>query len=802
MKLSGKDFRAAVREVQSIIRRPPAQRGRITTIYDYTDESGKLLFQTVRYEPKGFRQRRPDGYGGWISNLKDVRRVLYRLPELACRASEPIFLCEGEKDVDTIEALGLLATTNPMGAGKWRAEYSQQIRGRSVVCLPDNDPPTDENGKPHYKGQKHMAAVAADLIRVGCETRIIELPEGKDVSDWVAAGGTLEQLQRLFTAKPTLTAEALARWGARWALDIDTEQAAGDRQSKATTGRESSAFQLTDEAVLYNDPDPEKEPLKICGRLEVAALTCSGGGDGWGRLLRWNDPEGRSHQWAMPMSLLSGDGNEYRARLLDGGLYIAPGHKARELLTVYLQTARSETRTLCVSKVGWHENAFVLPGATIAPDAVATVLFQSPHAVEHLLNVAGTLDDWRANVGQLCSGNSRLILAVSCAFAGPILALVGGESGGIHFKGDTSRGKTTALIVGGSVLGGGGRNGFVQSWRATTNGLEAMAELHNDLCLFLDELGQMDPREAADTAYLLGNGSGKARMSHNIVARKKLTWRLIYMSAGEVTLADHTQTAGQRTKGGAEVRLLNVEADAGAGMGLFEDIHGADSEDAFARQLKDAAQRYYGAALRAQLEFIVRNRVPTEKAIKDIQADFIKKHVPDRAPGEVYRAAQRFALVAAAGEHATDIGITGWAKSEAIGAAAQCFDAWLERRGAVGTFDSDAAIRQVKSFIEVNGAGRFQSSKALDCRGDSIYEKVINRAGFRVDQDGAITTYLVLTGVFRREVCYGFDHRTVLKALDARGFLETQPPHLTKKCRLPEVGNIRVYAVKSSILDA
>jgi hypothetical protein len=296
MELSGKDFRTAVREVQSIIRRPPAQQGRIATIYDYTDESGKLLFQTVRYEPKGFRQRRPDGRGGWIWNLKGVRRVLYRLPELTRRASEPIFLCEGEKDAHTLEALGLLATTNPMGAGNWRAEYSQQIRGRPVVCLPDNDPPTDENGKLHYKGQKHMAAVAADLIRVGCETRIIELPEGKDVSDWVASGGTPEQLQRLFTVQPTLTAEALARWGARWELDIDTEQTAGDRQSKATIGRESSAFQLTNEAVLYDDPDPEKEPLKICGRLEVAALTRSGGGDGWGRLLRWNDPEGRSHQ--------------------------------------------------------------------------------------------------------------------------------------------------------------------------------------------------------------------------------------------------------------------------------------------------------------------------------------------------------------------------------------------------------------------------------------------------------------------------------------------------------------------------
>src|ERR1019366_3480339 len=123
----------------------------------------------------------------------------------------------------------------------------------------------------------------------------------------------------------------------------------------------------------------------------------------------------------------------------------------------------------------------------------------------------------------------------------------GGESGGVHFVGATSTGKSTALMVGGSVLGGGGRNGFVQSWRATANGLEAVAELHNDLTLFLDELSQIDPHVAAETAYLLGNGSGKIRMSRSIGARKKLSWTLLFVSAGEITLADHAQSVGKRT---------------------------------------------------------------------------------------------------------------------------------------------------------------------------------------------------------------------------------------------------------------
>ena len=116
-----------------------AVRHEIAT-YAYHDENGELLFEVVRYQPKGFAQRRPDGTGGWIWNLDQVRRVLYRLPEiLAADPNEPVFIVEGEKDVDALRALGLAATTNPGGAGKWRSEYGESLRGRQVVALPDND---------------------------------------------------------------------------------------------------------------------------------------------------------------------------------------------------------------------------------------------------------------------------------------------------------------------------------------------------------------------------------------------------------------------------------------------------------------------------------------------------------------------------------------------------------------------------------------------------------------------------------------------------------------------------------------
>jgi uncharacterized protein (DUF927 family) len=570
----------------------------------------------------------------------------------------------------------------------------------------------------------------------------------------------------------------------------------------------STAFRLTKDAVLYNDADPDKEPIRVCGRLEVAALTRDGQGDCWGRLLKWPDAEGRMHVWTMPMSLLAGDGNEYRARLLDGGLIISPGRKVRDLLTTYIQTTYVEVRTLCVSRIGWQGECFVLPVATIGPSGAETVIFQNPFDADHLLNVTGTLDEWKANVGRFCSGNSRPIFSVSAALAGPLLALVGAESGGVHFVGRTSTGKSTMLYVGGSVVGGGALTGFVQSWRTTANGLEATADLHNDLTLFLDELTQLDAREAADVAYLLANGRGKSRMSRNIGLRKRSTWRLLFVSAGEITLSEHAQTAGRRVRAGAEIRLLNIDADAGAEMGVFECLHGAESPAEFALQLKRAALRFYGTPLRAFLDFLTKNRSAVEKALKNFQADFLKTHVSRDASGEVFRAAQRFALIAAAGELATDAAITGWLPGEATDAAVRCLKSWIRYRRTVGAADAQGALNQVRRFLEAHGASRFQviSKSAKSGLGDNEDELQVvrDRVGFRRrNPESDETEYLILQEAFKSEVCAGYDYRHVREALEEKNFLVRERPHWTVKPRgLPEVARgTRVYCIRAAILE-
>ena len=179
--------------------------------YDYLDETGALLFQVCRTQTKQFPQRKPDGNGGWIWSTAGVRKVLYRLPEVieAIATEHTVLVVEGEKDADNLQRIGIPATCSPGGAAKpgqtskWRAEYSETLRGADVVIIPDNDP----------AGRAHAQASAAMSLGIAQRVRILdlskhwpEMPKGGDVSDWIAAAHTREELDALIAAAPDFTA--------------------------------------------------------------------------------------------------------------------------------------------------------------------------------------------------------------------------------------------------------------------------------------------------------------------------------------------------------------------------------------------------------------------------------------------------------------------------------------------------------------------------------------------------------------------------------------------------------------------
>jgi len=207
------------------------------TVYDYVDRDGQCRFQVVRFEPKNFRQRRPDGHGGWVWNLDGIEPVLYRLPELieAVSGNHPIFVVEGEKDVETLLWHGIPATTCAGGANKWRPQYDEAFRDADVIVMGDND----------KGGREHMESVAASLSPVAKRVRVLDLaqhwpacPAKGDVSDWFqAGGGTVDRLWEMV--------DKTAEWTSMDAVGADC----------AGTGRANSD--------VKEWPDPQPLPVGL-----------------------------------------------------------------------------------------------------------------------------------------------------------------------------------------------------------------------------------------------------------------------------------------------------------------------------------------------------------------------------------------------------------------------------------------------------------------------------------------------------------------------------------------------------------
>lgn len=556
--------------------------------------------------------------------------------------------------------------------------------------------------------------------------------------------------------------------------------------------------------------------VRICAPIAVTARTRDANGHNWGLLLKWKDADGGQKRWNMPQASLASGHSEVIAYLLAGGLLIEPG-EAKTVIE-YIQEQDPSARLTIVNQIGWYQDSFVLPDLpadskagldddriisdTSDTNGTGIELCYAPEtgSTNSLFGLSGTTDEWRRLVAEPCQLNSRLLFSVSAAFSGPTLRMLGEEGGGFHFHHPSSVGKSTCLLAAGSVYGGGGIEGFLRKWRATANGLELTAAAHNDCLLALDELGQLLPADAVQVAYLLAGGQAKARMNANGTEQKQRTWRLQFLSSGELTIDQLAQSIGQKTRGGMEVRLVNIAADAGAGLGAFECLHGSVNGNHFSDRLQEAAKKYYGSVGIDWLCYLVQSREQCELQLRRQIDRFMMDHTPKGAIGEVVRVVRRFAVVAAAGEVATMLDLTGWDEGAANWAAAKCLAAWLAQRGA-GTHeghDTDQMIRKVREFLELHGASRFQTLAGRSLLKHAKHPGTIYRqAGFKRTTDNQ-SIYYFSCEVFRTEVCKGFDHKQVLAALHKAGHLIKDGGRWDKQIGTEKRG--RFYAVKDSLL--
>jgi putative DNA primase/helicase len=528
-----------------------------------------------------------------------------------------------------------------------------------------------------------------------------------------------------------------------------------------------------------NDEPPALIDKWISTPLRILATTSNGEDAEYGRLLEIRSPAGKWKKWAMPMSMLAGDGSEARGVLLSEGLVFDLND--RNAILRYVAAQVPSVRMRAASVTGWNRDAFVLPHTVIGAN---DIWFQAsgrtaPYAT------AGSFDEWK-NLAALASSNSLLMLALSAAMAGPLLGPLNIEGAGIHIYGDSSTGKTTAEIAAVSVWGG---PHFKRTWRATANGLEGAGTLHSDTLLALDELGEIDPKSLYEAAYALINGTGKTRANRHGEAKAAARWRVLLLSTGELTIAARMIAGGFEAKAGQELRILDVPVQ--ERYGLFEDLHGRASGSALSDEIRNKSAQHYGHAGPMFVEALIRALRDGLTLSDELHAITERMNATE---GQERRAARTFALCGLAGELAARWNVVPWTAGEATRAAAHAFSIWRKRRGASGGSSEHGAImRAVSDFIDRHSDSRFSNV-------EGSVDIIRDRAGYW-KQDGARRLYL-FTSVGLREATKGFDLLRVTSALHKAGALAaTDLDKRSKKTRDPTGRSVSLYHVDPEALD-
>ena len=542
--------------------------------------------------------------------------------------------------------------------------------------------------------------------------------------------------------------------------------------------------------------------VPISSPLTVTAMLRDGASSSWGLAVHFEDADGRAHDVPVPAEVY-GDPNVLATLLMSEGLRLADAApKTRVALSTLLMKWSHPHRRTIATVPGWTHDlkAFLLgDGRAIGDNSV--VLAHGRRADAKGPGARGGLAAWTASVAVLCAGNPILLMSVSTAFAAPLLEVLNVESGLVHFRGDSSQGKTTVLRTAASVWGSPAE--AIRTWRATTNGLEGVAAMHNSILLVLDELHQIAAKEAGAAALMLCNEAGKTRANQHGETRAVRRWKFLVLSSGECSLADRAAAAGEGVTAGQEVRFLDLKADDRA-SGCFDDLHGEADGKAFVIRLAAAFAQAYGTAGPAFVEFIMRtpdivSRAEAVMAKFETNAD--AAYGLAGADAQVTRALRRFAVIAAGGELATEAGITGWAAGEAADAIQEVFGLWIGGRGGLMSAADRNAVANTRAFLIKNDS-RFHklvpdNEGGLMLSTSMLDRPIHNLAGWK-DTDG----YWVSSDVWRKEIHAGSDGKSAARVLrDA----ELLVPDKNRGSRLTRRGpraidRVQCYYVKKAVL--
>ncbi|MDR3606242.1 MAG: DUF927 domain-containing protein [Oligoflexia bacterium] len=559
---------------------------------------------------------------------------------------------------------------------------------------------------------------------------------------------------------------------------------------------ELGCFTLEPSGLYWGDTDERK--VRISGYVRAIANAQKSGSSAWSTLVEFINIDGVRIRVLIPFTALVGEGDELIRQLSDRGLWVKAGRKFKQRLVEWLSSSIRDLKSdlVLVDRTGWYEKShFVFPDNAIGSEDQK---FYFSGVEKSPFQVAGTLEEWKEKVGRPCSGNSFLCLGVSLALSAPLLRLATRESFGLHFHTSSSSGKTTIAKVAASVWGGPSKD-YIKQWRATAVGMEASASLYCDLLLVLDEIGQGDPKEVEKAAYLLGNGSGKLRGTKTAELAKTRDWLITTLSTGEVSLSEHI---GKMSRAGQEVRLCDILADAGSEMGVFEAIHGFSEPSKFADHLVLSANACYGAVGRAFIKELIRNPDQILQAIDLTEKRFLGECVIPGASGQISRVGRAFALIAAAGELATEMGLTGWNGGEAFASSKRVFQRWIDARGGQMDREETQAIEVVRGFFQNFGKSRFKSLIDEESSDSTTNRNLSDMAGYKVMYENEVE-WRVYSTTFTKDICKGLSLPLVCRTLKRLGLLRISFDNRNSISLFDPASrsNTRFYVVKAKIAE-
>ncbi|HFO3374995.1 TPA: DUF927 domain-containing protein [Escherichia coli] len=570
-----------------------------------------------------------------------------------------------------------------------------------------------------------------------------------------------------------------------------TEKTTSSKRRRASSDGESGVvIEDTDEGPMMRLRFRDTS-LDICQKVDVVGYGSYEGKEY--RVLRWMN-NGRPATVAVNLGGFAS--SAALTTLMDGGLLVRDGRQLRSALANWIIGQEPATRWTLAASAGWTDDnrAYLLPDGHIIGDE-NPALFMGKRNVTGGWTTSGTADTWRESVARLVDGNSLMMVCVAMPFAGPLLKLADIQNFGLHLYAPSTTGKTTCATLAASVCGE--PSALKMTWNGTASGIGNKAAARCDSFLWLDELGEGNPKAIDKAIYALFNGSGRIRAAQDGGDTSRDSWRLPVISTGEADTVTFAGRARITLAPGQLVRLLNIPVESMQP----ENLHGYPTAGAHARALTRACNSSFGAVFREWITWLIRNRQEAENTTRQRldkwQAAAAEKY-PDSP--QVCRVADAFAVLEAA--LVLTRPFTGWDAAACCDAVVRVFTSWVKDFGTHDKAQSQI-ISQATDFLMQYGRSRF-ATLTTDGKANTVTDQEASRMGrlygYRkpADGDNGDEWFYVAPAAFRDHIAKGHNDRQAAAALEKAGMLACEAGRLQVRLR---IGGSQQYFYKVKLTD-